>query len=148
MVDINSADTAAQITSKTQIAINKSFFATPNFQNMFLRGTGTAANAIWGDLDQSTRFSLDSMLASTGIGTFEIGQIINHNHSGTGLTATLDITGNVNNAGSAQTVGLTGDNAGQHANSPGSVTISGNVSLNGGSESRPANAYVTWAIKY
>lgn len=148
MVAIGNTDTAAQIATKTRNAINQAYFATPNLQNMFLRGTGTAANSVWGDVDQGTRFALDTMLTSSSIGTFEIGQVVNHSHSGSSLTATLNITGEVNNAGSGQTVSLNGQNHGQNANFPGSVTISGNTALTGGSESRPANAFVTWAIKY
>lgn len=144
MVALTGAETAAQVASKTQIAMNQSYFSTPNLQNMFLRGTGAAASSIWGDIDQNTRFALDSMLASTGIGTFELTQVFNHNHNLAGGNAIPD---QVISYGGGTTPNLPTLPSTSH----GAAVIwnlTGNTTLTGGSESRPGNMYVTWAIKY
>lgn len=141
MVPLTGAENATQVAAKTQIAINQSYFATPNYQNMFLRGTGTPANAIWGDVEQNFRFALNSMLTSTGIGTYEVTSNLAHKH-----VMSLSIEG------------VSGPSDGGHVSVVSSSSVPTSTPINSGitiddafsgfDESRPSNTYVTWAIKY
>jgi hypothetical protein len=121
-VDLLSADTAAQVASKTMIAINSTYFAVPNLQGLFLRGYDPTQ--IW---DLGPRFSVNPLGYGNNLGTYEADQLIAHSHVyGTFVPINPGGTG----GGSAQAV------------------TSGVTNETGGNENRSVNADVVWLIKY
>jgi hypothetical protein len=128
-VNILSADTIAQVASKTQIAINKFYFASPDLRGLTLRGIDTTG--IW-DQDFASRFSIVNNLTNGAAGTMELDQIQNHNHTTTIPTY---------NTGVNDLIPQTGSNN----NEIDQVITSSSV---GGTESRSVNIAVVWAIKY
>lgn len=119
-VAITGIETAAQIATLTQIAINSVFFAVPDLRGVFLRGADPTA--IW-DLDVAFRYGFLSNLPGINAGSFELNQFLSHIHA-TFSTAT---------AGGATQGGTGGTGATQST---------------GGSEVRPINMFVNWFIKY
>lgn len=124
-VPVLSADTAAQVASKTMIALNSVYFAAPNLQGAFLRGYDP--NKIW-DLDADTRLGNSPTFYGNLLGTFEIDQLISHHHTTPGG-------------------GSTGPNPG-YINGISSNTSPGNTQDTGGADNRPINFNVNWAIRY
>ncbi len=129
-VNIAGADTAAQVAAKTQLALNSTYFGTPDFRGMFIRGIDNQLppHPLNPDADSATRFGWTSILSGNVLGTYEFDQFKEHLH-GT-LTSTL--------------VGITeGDFDINQVLSPG-----GDTAYSGGAESRPINANVNYAILY
>jgi hypothetical protein len=125
-VDISTGQTAAQVATATQIAINSYQFAVPDLRGAFLRGYDTDAR--W-DIDYANRFSAQFMNAIQAghVGSWELSQFENHDHTVP------------NNASTNAAAG-----AGVNANSAGtSIT-----SFTGGTENRPVNMSVIFVIKY
>ena len=75
-VDILSTDTAAQVTTKTQIAINSYSYAVPNLEGAFLRGTGGGY-----DFDALQRLGFTSNIYGIQFGTLEFANNLSHLHS-------------------------------------------------------------------
>ena len=119
-VSILSTDNAPTINAKTRTAINSAFYAVPNLQGAFLRGNDPSS--IW-DLDVNTRFSPDSYLNGTNVGSMELSQVISHQHP-------------VNSS-------ATGGSSTQ-----GGTTGSSETGLYGGTENRPVNMSVNYFIKF
>jgi hypothetical protein len=126
-VTLTGSETAAQVASKTQIAINSQFFAVPNLLGQFLRGNDPTQI-----YDFGFRYSLAYDLPITAPGTQEFYSNAQHNHT----------VKTVNNA----TVGATTTIV------AGSNTFTADTLatdfLAFAPESRPVNTAVNWYIKY
>lgn len=130
-INVASSATAAQVASATQLALNKFYFKVPNLQGLFLRGYDPTGK--W-DIDYLSRFSYSDTLLGSSPGSQELDQITKHNH-----TYTFPIVGNV----TASPVRPSGTSSGA-----GPDNFSSTTADNGGSESRPVNISVVWAVKY
>ena len=133
-VSISSTATNAQIAAATQIAINSLYFAVPDLRGVFLRGATTSK---W-DTDTARRFAYAFNLPSTNVGTFELDAFASHNHAPTGTP---------NSGTPAFVVDKT----------TGGITLAGAGSttseqlftaFSGGTENRPVNVFVNFAIRY
>src|SRR5579859_490273 len=131
-VDIATGDTAANVATKTQKAINSYKFALPDLRGMFLRGTD--ATHIW-DLDVNNRYGIASAILGSNVGSFELDQIYSHKHNNT-----------VQLRGSQPAAQIIDASSAAAASGPNSTVIT--INEFGGTESRPVNAFVTWMIKY
>jgi hypothetical protein len=127
-VSYTTALTDAQIATSTQMAINSTYFRIPNFQGMFLRGYDP--NLLW-DFDALSRFGLTGDVLGNMPGTFEYDQFLSHDHIISNLAESA--FGYQRLTGGDRLIAASGSTA----------------TLNtGGTETRPVNAYVIWAIKY
>lgn len=128
-VELLSADTAAQVATKTSAQINKTYFAVPQLQGSFLRGIDPTNK--W-NIDTNYRFGVAPTIWGNQIGTMELDTIINHQHDT-----------EINFGGSAGAVqGYVGgiDSS--------SGVFDWETSANGYSETRPVDSYVEWLIRY
>lgn len=127
-VKILSSNTASDVSLASNIAINKKYYATPDFRGMFLRGIDNGAGV---DRDVSARFNIFSNSFGNEIGTIELDDITNHAHTfqlnDNSPIAPLDL------------VAATGDVTGHTIHE---------TTYSGGYESRPTNIYVNYIIKY
>ncbi len=71
-VDIESTDTQAQVATKTLLAINSRYYATPDLRGMFLRGWDNGANI---DPDTAKRWSFYNNITGDNLGTYEFDEI-------------------------------------------------------------------------
>jgi hypothetical protein len=126
-VAILSTDTNAQITTKTQIAINSLYFAVPDLQGMFLRGIDNPLAPKW-DIDLPGRFGYAYTLNPQNVGSFEIDQYTKHVHS-IALTETGTTNATVSSGG-------------------GITRTAASTNTSGQTETRPVNAYVNFSIRY
>jgi hypothetical protein len=122
-----SADTAAQIATKTMVALNSTYFAAPQLQGVFLRGYDP--NKIW-DLDADSRLGMSPIIYGNALGTFEIDEFISHNHLFTPFNSGAQ-------AGSGGPTPQTPQNG-----------VSQITSYSGGNENRSINYNVNWVIRY
>lgn len=130
MVNTNSlGETINTIASKTMLAINRYQYLVPDLTGLFLRGVDY--NNLW-DADSAFRWSKVSGLSGTNLGTYQYSQFLSHQHA-----FSLTITGN-------GTTNATIGSGGGTAKTP----YTGTTNITGGSETRPANAYVNFFIKY
>lgn len=129
LTNIGSADSAATVADKTQNALNTYLFATPDLRGMFLRGNDPTG--IW-DLDVAKRYSFLGAILGTNPGTFELDQLISHDHSIANIT-------NIIGPGGTGAVYTTG---------PAGTLTSPVTNFTGGTENRPVNMSVNWFIKY
>lgn len=127
VVEIEENDTAIQVTQKTIININQTYFAVPDLQGAFLRGWDKDEKIDIGD----RFFNYGQGLITNTIGSLELDEILTHNHSYTAGRGT-NLTGNVLPAYcyNAQYLRTFYDD------------------LHGGNESRPFNSAVNFVIKY
>lgn len=125
-VNVASTDLAAAVAFKTQTAINSYQFAVPDLRGMFLRGNDPTG--IW-DLDVANRYAFVGAYAATNPGTYELDQVISHNH--------LAPSGSFLLSGSDSTYG--GSSSG---------TTTPGTGYRGGTENRPVNISVNFFIKY
>ena len=124
-VAIVTGDTTVTTTTKTLAAINSYQYAAPNFAGMFLRGYDPTG--LW-DTDSASRWSSISGLSGATLATFEYPQFESHNH--------VLNEASINTAGSALFT------------SAQTTTSANPVGMAGGTETRPVNAYVNYAIRY
>lgn len=125
-VDISASDTAAQVATKTQIAINMKYFKVPDIRGLFMRGySGTNTE---NDPEQDIRLSLVPGIQGNKIGTYQVDEIGQHVHS----FATF--AENAVNPGGGTDAGTAGSEF--------------NTNTSGGYESRPRNLSVNFAILY
>lgn len=130
-VSILSTDTDVQVATKTLLAINSKYFATPDLRGMILKGWDNGAGI---DLDASSRWSYYvNLLIGNDVGSNQFDEILNHFH-GAQLFGQLQ---NTHNGVLANEISV-------------SDFISDGVTVlaTGGSESRPLNTYVNYVIKY
>lgn len=128
VVDIEETDTAEQVNAKTIIAINQAYFAVPDLRGTFLRGWDKDSK-----IDTGNRFfTYGQSLIKNNIGSFELDEILTHNHS---------YTTGFEDPPRSQTV-MT--EKCYHGTYPSSAY----VDLHGGNESRPFNSAVNFVIKY
>ncbi len=73
-VKIFSTDTAAQVATKTQAAINKKYFAVPDFRGWFLRGLGSSP------ITSTERYSYVPGVIGNVMGTFQLDDLKSHIH--------------------------------------------------------------------
>lgn len=133
-VAILSGDTNAQVATKTQNAINSTYFAVPDLRGMFLRGTDP--NSTW-NYSASTRFGMASTVYGAIGGTFEFDQFLSHNHTGNVVVTGGQIAGGDNSTIYFQT---------QSAAS--SKSFSFTTDSTGQTETNPVDSSVYWMIKY
>lgn len=128
-VALLTSDTAIQVADKTRVGINNQYYALPDLRGMFLRGVDPDAQ--W-DIDVLKRWGFNGELSGAVSGSFEIDQIISHNHTLTPALNYLQSTAPLNQsqgAGEARFVNPV-------------------IDFTGGSETRPVNMSVYWTIKY
>jgi hypothetical protein len=123
LVNISSADSSAQVATKTQKAINSKYFAAPDFRGYFLRGWDNGASI---DPDAGSRWSLVPNIIGNVLGTFQSSQNISHVHTNSAPSGLEPQTGST---------------------TPCFTTLA-NTNPQGGKESRPKNADVNLVIKY
>lgn len=119
-VVLTGMETAAQVATKTQIAINSAYFAVPDLRGYFLRGADITGNV---DSSYNLRYGYNFNTLAEPVGTYEWDDIIAHYH-----TTVSSATG-----GGATQGGSTGS------------AITGAY---GFQETRPVNAAVNWYIRY
>ena len=163
-VDLLSTDDAAAVASKTQLAINTRKFAIPDYRGMFLRGATFSRTDIGLD-DPALRFSRNNFknaeIGNGRIGSEELSTGRRHLHEANSIAvSTSTINGIPNGFSGLNPVAGPGPaefNAAPAGNpvitlNSGSVTTATTITTaideNQNSESRPANAYVTYVIKY
>lgn len=128
-VSILSADTNIEIATKTLIAINSKYFATPDLRGMILRGWDNGAGI---DTDTAARWSYYvNVLTGNDVGSNQFDEILNHFH----LEQSSENPGGDIPTVSQETASTI------HSNE--AIILS-----TGGSESRPLNTYVNYVIKY
>lgn len=132
-VDIGSSDTAAQVTTKTQTAINSAYFSSPPVRGMFLRCYDP--NSTW-DPQPEERLSFNQQGYGNHLGTIELMSIQEHIHP---ITPATSATGDTNNEYQAGTTA-------RLLSSP--VVDDQHVLPEGYPETKPVNAYVNMAIRY
>ncbi|MCH9636736.1 MAG: hypothetical protein K0U16_02160 [Gammaproteobacteria bacterium] len=128
VVDIQETDTAEQVNAKTIIAINQAYFAVPDLRGTFLRGWDKEAKLDTGD----RFFPYGQGLIKNHIGSFELDELLTHNHS--------------------YTTGFEDPPRGKEVMTEkcyhGTYPSSAYVDYHGGNESRPFNSSVNFVIKY
>lgn len=132
-VDILTADTAVQVATKTQAAINGKYFAVPDLRGLFLRGTDPTG--IW-DLDVVNRYGLMALMGGSRAGSVEPDAYAMHNHPG----SVVDFA-NYGATGGPDTDIFSNRGANNNTNEA-------TVAEEGWTETRPANMSVNWYIKY
>ncbi len=169
LVSVLTADTAAQVLSKTQLALNSQYFATPVYNGQFLRGIDNGAVI---DPNAATRVNRNLLLSSYSgdvIGTFEFDDLGQHIHSVTDPGHIHNITDPTHRhatgipANLAAATGGGGGTAGggqyteynfpetEYASTGISIvsaTTGITIAATGIAESRPVNTYVNFAIIY
>jgi len=125
-VDIDGTETAAQIVTKTKIAINGYQYAVPNLNGAFLRGVDLGSLDTLGDQSSLAKYSLLSQYIED-IGSYQTYANLQHAHGSNEGFETVGTSGTTVNVG-ADAAGITG--------------------YSGQSEPRPFNFSVQWVIKY
>ncbi len=123
-VDISTGQTAAQIASATQAALNAAYYGVPDLRGVFLRGTDTAE--VW-DLDFASRFRYAPNISDPVAGSFEFDTIYSHYH---GMPCSTDTS------------------AGNYVQRSSVSSVNNSTTAIGHDEVRPINAYVNYFIKY
>jgi hypothetical protein len=81
MVDLTGSETADQVTTTTQEAINGYQFAVPNLAGVFLRGFDWSdAEDTFGDQELNQRFSMNSIYNDDDLGSFQPDGNLTHDH--------------------------------------------------------------------
>jgi len=124
-VILDGTETAAQVATKTQIAMNMKNFAVPDYRGLILRTWDDGAGV---DPDAVTRYSLVPGVIGDTIGTNQLSTNLSHLHP---YIQPLDIGTAQGGAGAVQFSDTGGD-----------------TGYAGGQESRPTNIYVNLAIRY
>lgn len=129
-VSVSTADTAAQVVTKTQIAINMHSFASPNLQGVMLKGFSSNSNSL--DPVPLSRFSVvDVGGLASGLNTYQDSANIEHLHTYDYVTLTSE---GIQRAETPITE-VTG-------------TTTAETTYEGFEESRPFNYSVNYVIKY
>jgi hypothetical protein len=149
-VAITTGDTAGTVMSKTLIAMNAKYFATPDLRGQFLRGVDLGAG-----VDLGERYTVLDGIAAQALGTFESYYTSTHYHDLVNGTGHAQITLNTINA--SKTPGATGQLLWDFANtSPTDISTTADIEISGATEyqaagkgeTMPVNANIVWAIKY
>jgi hypothetical protein len=129
-VNVASTDTAAQVVTKTQTAINSKYFAVPDLRGMFIRGFD--ASGI-NDPESGERYSPYGAFLGTVIGQRQTDEIRRHTHPLSNNSAVLRNTG-----------------SGDQLIDSGSNGIDANLIIDytGTYETRPINTSLNYIIKY
>lgn len=125
-VEILAADTAAQVATKTMLAINKARYAVPDWRGLFIRAIDGGAGL---DPDAATRWSLVPGVIGDIAGTFQLDEIISHRHS-------LGDSGDI------------ASGAGDVVHDARQGNFAYQSDWVGGAETRPDNANTNYIIKY
>jgi len=125
-VILTGSETAAQVVTATQQAINKFIFAVPDFRGAFLRGV--RGTGMW-DVNAASRWSVISGVSGNSLGTFEPDTFQSHIHNYN--QASIIAGAQLASAGATSILALTAT----------ATTATGNA------ETQPINAYVNWFIK-
>lgn len=129
-INLAGTETAAQVVTLTQTAINSMFFAVPDLRGMFLRGAD--GTSIW-NLDQSISGSLPQNQSSASPGVVQFDIFSSHNHGW-----------KTNNTQSVNVGGTTPVAFGD----PAMNALPQYIADVGGSENRPVNTTVYYFIRY
>ena len=133
-VVISSGDSDVDITAKTLEAINKLYYACPDYRGVFLRGIDDGAEYS-PDLDKLTRIGQPRLSQHYGdsIGTLQFGALQQHSHK-------------------ARTFGHNNDSGNGYIETQGDSshtdTILVEIDEEGQAESRPINRYVKYMVRY
>lgn len=168
-VDILNSDTPLEALEKTQIAINTRQFAIPDYRGLFLRGITGSRTDIGLD-DPTMRFSRVNFkhadVTLGDVGSEELSRGRRHTHAAlsnavstpTPSSHVSDVQANITGsppAGFVQRPITFGSGADTNINVSTlttvltvSTTVSTDIEESQNKESRPANAYVTYVIKY
>lgn len=128
VVAIQENDTAEQIATKTMLAINQTYFAVPDLRGVFLRGWDKDKKIDIGD----RFFNYGQGLITNTIGSFELDEILSHNHS---FTTGYEDPPRSQTSMTAKCY-------------HGTYPSSSYADYHGGNESRPFNSSVNFVIKY
>lgn len=128
-VMLTGSENAAEVASKTQLAINSYQFAVPNMQGMFLRALDPNG---YFDLDGSYRWSKIAGFSGVNLGTYEYQQFLGHQHQ-------ILLNGQNGTPTGGQGPWLL--NQGPRNENP-------FTEVTGGSETRPVNAAVNFFVRY
>lgn len=124
LVDIATGDTAAQVTFKTQTAVNKEYYGTPNLAGLFIRGFDASGTV---NVDATSSWSTTPGLSGNTIGAIQLDAFQSHTHGTNAATVP----------------------AGTDLGPGGSGTIAmATISAAGGVESRGLNMALNYVIKY
>lgn len=124
LVNVLTADTAAQVAFKTQTAINRMFYATPALNGLFIRGHDDGFGV---DPEAELRWSSVPGLSGDTIGSIQLDQLAQHKH---GIGALSTFNGGAGNSTNASGI-------------DGLLT-----SFRGGAETRGVNIALNFVIKY
>lgn len=146
-VDILSADDANAVVFKTQTAINSRKFAVPDYREQFLRGTNMGRAEIGLDGSIPFRFNRKNFkFGADNVGSEELSLVRMHKHPAT--SSSVDVGDEV--ASGQLTIVSPGNIITTNSNATilSSFPITTTVLDSEFQESRPANAYVNYVIKY
>lgn len=124
-VAVLGTDTAIQVATKTQAAVNMTYFGVPNFQGQFLRGYD--AGGIW-DRDYQFRASFTPIVGGDNFGTLEFDTFLAHSHNYSLTALAFQASGNSFFTASSNSVQPTSET--------------------GQPETRPINTNVIYLIRY
>lgn len=88
LVEILSADTAAQVTVKTQIAINRKYFAVPDCRGLFFKAWN-GDFTLWDEINIG-RFSYAPNIYGQSVGTLELSENLYHDHDASASEVTVE----------------------------------------------------------
>lgn len=128
MVDLAGTETAAQVATATQEAINSFQFAVPNCAGVIFKGLDWGTQDIMADQSLASRFSLNSVYDTDDLGSYQPDGNLTHNHN---IFFDLDTT-----CSAAQ------------ADNPSGAFIDTYTSFEGDVEAKPFNLSVNKCIRY
>jgi hypothetical protein len=140
-VALLSDDDSTEVASKFQSAINMYSYKIPDFREQFVRGTNMSRDTIGLDGSIAYRFSRSNFkFGGDNVGSEELSFLRMHTHTNTATETFYS----VNPSSGSNWPRYDSHELSSPLNFPPTVTIDNS----GQSESRPANVYVNYAVKY
>jgi hypothetical protein len=137
-VEITASDTAAQVAQKTQKAINKKYYTTPDFRGNFIRGWSDASDV---DTEKTLRYSMVPGIGGNLISTMQMDNNLQHFHptiSPGAPPVQFFYNRTSEDIGTGRDIA---DDAGQ-------ANVNPTASYQGATEAKPKNIYMNYVIKY